>query len=538
MYLFLVLFASLAGRGMAEVAERVADDERLLRAAGVAPDKPGLLAFFRQRTPSDAERKHWQVLLQNLGSEDFATREAASRDLTAAGPSVLPLLRPAVKNPDLEVARRALTCIEALEGGAGPQLPSAAARLLVRRAPADALAVLLAYLPFADDGGIVDDIAALLLSRTSAGRPDAALLAGLTDVRPAVRAVAAYIVGRKGDAPLRDRVARLLTDPDASVRYRAAIALLVSRDRRGAPVLIALLGDGSPDLAWQAEEALFRLAGQDSPGVADVGSVDGRKKACELWTAWWERHGDEVDLARFEDGEALMGLTLAIEYNSGRVWESGPSGALRLDLRGLQGPMEAQILPGGRVLIAESTARQVSIRDTKGSVLWSKRLSAEPTGCQRLANGNTFVSTYKTAMEFGLDGTELYNVNIGGSNAIGKARNGRILSAEGNQLREMDTSGKVLRTIPVPQDPCWSGLQDLPDGCFLVCSSSSGKILEIDGTGKILWQASLAGACGLCRLPNGRTLIGTANRVVELNRAGEVVWEKKTEGYVRRVHRR
>ena len=40
------------------------------------------------------------------------------------------------------------------------------------------------------------------------------------------------------------------------------------------------------------------------------------------------------------------------------------------------------------------------------------------------------------------------------------------------------------------------------------------------------------------RLPNGHTLIGTANKVVELDRSGKTVWERATEGYVRRVHRR
>jgi HEAT repeat protein len=538
MLLYLVVFAIAAGRGMAEAAESIADDERLVRAAGVTPDKPGLLAFFRLRTPSDADRRLWQKHLQDLGSEDFATREAASKALTAAGPSVLPLLRPALADADIEVARRARACVDALEGGPGPQLPAAAARLLVRRDPANAVTVLLAYVPFANDVAVVDDIAAALLAQTTRDRPDAALLAGLADARPAVRGVAAHVVGRKGDAQQRDKVARLLADPDAGVRYRAAVSMLVSRDRRGAPALIALLGDRSPDLAWQAEEALLRLASDGGPGVADVGSVEGRRKACELWTTWWQRHGADVDLTRFEDDQVLLGLTLAIEYNSGRVWECGSSGALRLDLRGLLGPMEAQVLPGGRVLIAESTGRQVSVRDRKGNILWSKRMTAEPTGCQRLANGNTFVSTYNSAMEFGPDGTELYHFNLGGSNAIWKARTGNILAVMGNQLREMDTKGKVLRTIGLPQDPAWSGVQELPGGRFLVCSSSSGQIVEVDATGKVLWHAHLQGACGICRLPNGRTVVGTANRVVELNQAGEVVWEKKTEGYVRRVHRR
>ncbi len=538
MCLLLLTLATLATPDADKVAENGADDERLVRAAGVTPDGAGLLAFFRQRTLSDADRKRLQGLVRDLGSEDFATREAASRSLTAAGPPVLPLLRPALQDADLEVARRAQVCIEAVEGGPGPQLPGAAARLLARRAPDGAVAVLFAYLPFADDAGVVDEVATALVALTANGQADAVLLAGLADSRPTLRGVAAHVLGRKGSTGQRDAVARLLTDSDAHVRSRAATALLVSRDRRAVPVLVALLSDGPPELAWQAEETLFRLAGDKGPTATVLGSEDGRRKARAAWAAWWLQKGDSVDLARFEDGQALLGMTLAIEFNTGRVWECGPDGTLRLDLRGLQGPMEAQILPGGQVLLAESNGHTVSIRDYKGTVLWTKRLAGEPTGCQRLPNGNTFISTYSAAMEFRPDGTELYNLPIGGSNAIWKARNGHILFAANNVLTEMDTSGKVLRSIPLPQDTSWAGVQDLPDGRFLVCSSGSGLIVEVDGTGTIKWQSHLPGACGISRLPNGRTLVGTGNRVVELNRDGVIVWEKKSDGYVRRVHRR
>ena len=40
------------------------------------------------------------------------------------------------------------------------------------------------------------------------------------------------------------------------------------------------------------------------------------------------------------------------------------------------------------------------------------------------------------------------------------------------------------------------------------------------------------------RLPNGHTLVATANLVVELDRNGNKIWQMTTEGYVRRVHRR
>jgi outer membrane protein assembly factor BamB len=539
MRLLLLTLATLAAPPGDPVDANVVDDERLVRAGGVTLDGPGLLAFFRQRTLSDADYKRLEELIRDLGSEDFATREAASRGLTQAGPPVLPLLRPALRDKDLEVARRAQGCIEVVERGTAAQLPGAAARLLARCAPEGAVAVLFAYLPFADEANVIEEVATALLTLTAEGRADAVLMTGLADPRPTVRAVAAHVVGRKGTPDQRETVARLLSDPVAQVRWRAAIALLASRDRRAVPVLVAFLGDGPVELAWQTEDVLFRLAGDKGPKGTALASEDGRRKARDAWAAWWQENGEGVDLARFGDGQVLLGMTLAIEFNTGRVWECTPDGTLRLDLRGLQGPMEAQILPNGQVLLAESKGHLVSIRDAKGGILWSKRLTAEPTGCQRLPNGNIFVSTYSTAMEFSPDGTELYNFPLSSSsNAIWKARSGHILYAAANRLTVLDTSGKLVHSIPLPQDPAWSGVQDLPDGHFLVCSSGSGQIVEVDEAGNVRWQANHPGACGLCRLPNGRTLVGTANRIVELNQAGAVVWEKKTDGYVRRVHRR
>ncbi len=117
-------------------------------------------------------------------------------------------------------------------------------------------------------------------------------------------------------------------------------------------------------------------------------------------------------------------------------------------------------------------------------------------------------------MEFRPDGTELYNLAHRRFQPPSGRRNGHILFAANNVLTEMDTSGKVLRSIPLPQDTSWAGVQDLPDGRFLVCSSGSGLIVEVDGTGTIKWQTHLPGACGISGLPNGRTLVGTGNGVV------------------------
>jgi len=95
-----------------------------------------------------------------------------------------------------------------------------------------------------------------------------------------------------------------------------------------------------------------------------------------------------------------------------------------------------------------------------------------------------------------------------------------------------------VRTISLPGQGMWVGLRDLPADHFLACSSGNGQIVEVDATGKVLWEGKVAGACGIAKLPNGHVLVGTACLAVELDRAGNRVWELKCPGYVRRIHRR
>src|SRR5690606_7939726 len=143
-------------------------------------------------------------------------------------------------------------------------------------------------------------------------------------------------------------------------------------------------------------------------------------------------------------------------------WEMTPDRKVRWEIIGLAGPMEAQVLPGGRILIAESNGRRVTERDTAGNVLWEISIPGEPTGCQRLPTGNTFVSTYGSAMEFDRAGKKLYEHRLPqGSNAIWMHRNGHILYAANDALVELDKQARKVRSIPLPSHN-WTGVQDLP----------------------------------------------------------------------------
>jgi hypothetical protein len=515
--------------------DAAAADERQLREAGVGTDGPALLDFFRRRTLTDADRAAVARLVMQLGDEDGDRRDEASSRLIAFGPPVLPALRNALNSEDPEVVRRAREAIGAIEQAIRAGLSSAAARELARKAPAGATPVLLAYLPFAEEAAEDDLLTALVTLNPSTDKLHPGLTPALSDPHALVRAAAAHVIGRKGEAKERAAVRKLLADKEPSVRFRAAVALLTARDRSAVPVLIELMAGDGP-VSWQSEDALFRLAGDKAPTTSAE-----RARGHEAWVAWWKANADTVDLARFTDAELLLGLTLGIEFNTGRVWECGPDGKLRWEISGLKGPMEAQVLPGNRVLIVESSgANLLTERDFQGNIISQTKLSVAPNGVQRLPNGHTFVSSTLAVLELDRDGKELYHTAVSpSSNAIRKLRNGNIAYTGMGEIVEMKTSGEKVRSIPLPnRSGRWVGLHELPGDRFVAADSAGGNIVEVDATGKVLWEGKVAGSCGIAKLPNGHFLVGGPGKVTEVGGDGKEVWSLTTPGYVRRIHRR
>jgi len=528
------------------------DDKKFLKAANITTDAAGLIAFFKKRTLSDDDRKNLEKLVLQLDSNQFSQRQEASQRLVEIGTPALPFLRNAVVGTSLEMTRRVEECIKQIERGPGPALPSAAARLLAQRAPAEAIAVLLDYVPFADDTSVEDEVAGAL-GVLSAQEPKvpAALIAVIKDNLAPRRAVAAFVLGQVGDKETFEGVRELLKDSDSRVRIRAAQGLLAAKDKNAVPTLLGLLGEGPAPQAALAETLLQGIAGEKAPvlSISDAGD-DARKKAHEAWATWWRDNADKIDLGAPDLGKPHLGLTIVAELpgnaNSNRVWEFGTDGKERWSMGNLLNPIDAQVLKGNRVLIAEHGARKVTERDMTGKVLWERMVNGNPVSCQRLANGNTFIAHYTGVLEVTAGGKVVFehnNIN----NARGiiydavKLTNGNFAFICGiGTLVEMDPNGKQVRSIQVGQNINWGGLEALPGGRFLVSLSNPGTVKEIDANGKSLWEAQVPGAAHATRLPNGNTMVACMNnqKLVEVNRNGKEVWSKTTNGRPFHVHRR
>ncbi len=518
--------------------------ERSLKEAGVSTDGAGLLAYIRRHTLSDEDQQRLVAAVRQLGAGEFEDREKASRQLVAAGRVALPLLRPALHDRDLEVARRARRCLEEIEQGPTLSLMAQAARLVAERRPAGAVPVLLAYLPCIDDDAVEEAFfAALDAVGMPGGKADPTLVTALTDRHPIRRAAAAHALGQAPAAAVRRPVVALLGDADPRVRFEAASSLVRAGHREAVPALAGLLTEAPLALAFQAESILFWAAGDGGPEAAlGPGDVASRRKSRDAWEAWWKGNGDKVDLSRLQGEEPVRGWTLVCEYDGpegGRVWEAGKDGKPRWSVAGLQGPNDVQPLPGGRFLVAERNGNRITERDRAGKILWQHAVSGSPIACQRLANGNTLVATFNDLYEVTPAQRKVAShQNPEGFRHALKARNGHVvyITSQGRVV-ELDAAWKErVRTLTpssyAPGASYWASVEPLPGGRYLLALGGASRVVEIDGSGKVIWECMLPSAVFATRLRNGHTLVSCfeGRCLIEVDRAGKEVSKQTLQG--------
>jgi HEAT repeat protein len=508
-------------------------------------DGTSLLQAVRRRTLTAEDRAEIRGLLGKLGAEDFTTREAATKELFALGRRSLPQLREITRDRDAEVARRARRLIERIELEPAHHLPAAAIRLLAVRKPAGSVEALLAYLPYAEDDTLGTEVQKSLTALAlQEGKLAPALVRALSDAQPAVRATAAEALARGGGEEGRSTARKLLRDPMAEVRLRVGLALALVGEREGVAVLIDLLPVLAAEQVSQVEDALYQLAGETAPEVS-LGTEPAEKKKCrDAWAAWWKVNADRVDLGRLT-ARPWLGYTLLCDCSNNRVFEVGRDGKQRWAIENVPFPVDAWVVPGNRVVIAEYNGRRITERDFHGKVLWSKEgLASQPVNVQRLRGGNTFIATDQQLLEVDRAGKEVYTINNvpGGITAAYRARNGNIVCLTQNgQCLVMDTTGKQLKSFPSNRNAGWtSGIDLLQNGRILITQPDRNKVAEYDGQGKLILEVDAPAATTATGLPNGHILVAShaGQRAFEVDRAGKIVWEYKATGNLFRARRR
>jgi hypothetical protein len=178
-----------------------AEDEALLKKAKLKTDGASLLEYLRKRTPIATDTAKIKKLIEQLGDDDFDTREKATTALIAVGPPAVPHLRRAAESDDTEIKRRASQCLHAIGDVKDEKEVVAAVRLLVWRKPAGALELLLTWASRLDDDELGREVhAALAAVAMSDGKPDEVLVQALTDKDSKRSAAAAGALGKNDGA--------------------------------------------------------------------------------------------------------------------------------------------------------------------------------------------------------------------------------------------------------------------------------------------------------------------------------------------------
>jgi HEAT repeat protein len=532
-------------RGDDEIARRLRRDA--WAAWWKSTDGPTLLEQFRKRTLSDADRDKGLALIGKLN--DPAARDQALTDLLTLGDGAIPLLRQAANTADGKSRERIQKCLQLIDNGTQPPLPTVAARLLAMRKPPGAADALLSFLPQAEDEAMMEEVrAALVLVAQRDGKADPALVKALQDKNANRRATAAETLCFVSDLEAREAAMKLMEDPDLSVRLRVAHAALDSGEKKAIPFLIGMLAEGSREQAEQILDSLYPVA-EDKVPSEGLGEDEAARKKCQsAWQAWWKDNGDKVTIAKLDPQERVMGYTLIAEgwdqvKQSGRVVELDARGKVRWQIENLQFPMDAQVVPGNKVLIAEHNAGRVSERDLKGTILWQRNVN-QPRSVDRLSNGHTLIAACNEIVEVDRAGKDVFSYQRPGQDimAAKKLRNGQYAIVLQQGYIRIDATKKEVKNTRLPPVQWWlgGGIEILPNDHVLMVMNQNNKVVEYDDNGKEVWSANVPWPTAVTRLPNGRTLVGSQNsgKLVEVDRAGKVTWESKDMYRANRIRRR
>lgn len=528
-----------------DAANRNQADEQALKSANIATDGPALLAYLRRQIDFAAHPDRINVLIRELGDDEFAVRERASENLAALGRAALPLLKKAEteqKDKDPEIAHRARHCIQRIERGSTSSLAGAVVRLLAVRRPPGTAETLLAYAPAAENDTAIDDVRNALAGLAAKDAAVAGMLKeALPDAQPLRRALAAEALCRAHIAGARDSARALLKDADSTVRLRVAMTLAQLHDKEAIPVLIELLPALSMKQLLPVEDLLSMAALENAPAVSPGSSSEDRKKHRDAWSAWWKARGDQLDLAKIAEANKPLGYTLLVLLDEG---PGGLTGGVIKELDadnqqrwavghlpgGLRLPLDVQLLPNDRILVAEQGGNVVTERNLKGEVVWSKDFDS-PLVAQRLPNGNTFIAGKTKMTEIDPDGKELYAHLMPGGSQIMRARrlpNGQIACVnESRRFLHLNDKGRILSGFQVHVATFGGRIDILRNGNILIPEKERDKVVEYSPTGAVVWEVEVNQPIAAVRLPNGNTLVTSMDerRAVEFNRQGKEVWE-------------
>jgi hypothetical protein len=192
--------------------------------------------------------------------------------------------------------------------------------------------------------------------------------------------------------------------------------------------------------------------------------------------------------------------------------------------------------PSGRILTAGDN--RVMILNPAGQVLWQQ--PAQLThDVWMLTNGNVLFADGATVTEVTPEKKVVFQYKPaeqkgGGAFSCQRLANGRTLVGENSTGRvlELDAAGQVVFTLQTTPSTLGEHhnmrmARKLDNGNYLVCHSGLRKVKEYTPDGRVVWEVQVAGgvAFAALRTPKGTTLVTSLDQVTEYDAKGEKVWE-------------
>jgi hypothetical protein len=339
------------------------------------------------------------------------------------------------------------------------------------------------------------------------------------------RLAAALVLSRSradDDVALVDR---LLRDRDDEVAMRAALGRAQQGDARAIPTLVRLLDAESLDIRQTSATWLTSLTGQEFD-YSPTASAAERQVAMAQWRAWHHQRGATLAMqpplrVAVHGRGPLAGLTLVATGALGKVFELDSHGNVVWQVSAQA--WSAEKLPSGNVLVASHWENRVCEFDRQGQVVWElpdvNAVRAKP-----LSGGRVLIAdlTGNRVLEVDRQGRIIWQqATPNQCFDAERLHNGHTLFACPNLIGEITPTGDSVRQWPV--EGRVNSLQVLPSGRLLVANYGLGCVSELDDQNRIVWEHKIARPSDAFRLPGGRTLIATAQEIVEVDLQGRQI---------------
>ena len=539
----------------ADGVEAAISDEKALEAANLKEtDAAGLLGYLRTRTLSDADLSKIQAVIKRLGADDFEARLKAAVEVEKYGSAAVGPLKAAWQtDPDPEIAYRSGEALKRMEKVPHAAVAAAAVRALAKLKPPDTAAVLLGFLPLADNDRVADEIRTTLIAvAVKDGKAEPALLAGLADSVPVRRAASAVaLISGGSDKELiriKDAFGKVKevakSEKHIETRFQILHAMLtVARDRDALNLLVEAIPELPRGRLWQVEDFLLQLAGKDSPKIQLGRTPEALAKGRDAWKAWIEKSPQAAALEKFAYVPRIHGKMLLVlydqRYGSGSVVELGPDLKEKWKIPNLLGPRDAAYLPDGTIAIAEQNSNRVTIRDTTGRILATRniggnnRVFGNPQQVQVLDSGELMVTCRNVIVVYKKDkDEEAYRYVRQQYDMVAAHRfpNGETLILLQNGTDQnifIDDQGKEIPDRKLKTGVSYGEAYATAGGEGRVLVTEQNQVVEYDlKKNEKVWSKAINSPRFVQRLPNGNTIIieAQSNRAIEVAPDGEEVW--------------